>query len=141
MIHNKAQLASHLNDRNVFVKFSGLLVSSYTALWCTHFSVALSRAALIVLYKHRIDTYSFERNRIACTDSVTQKKDVVRVLRPLSVCVGQTVVEIRIPQHPFQQGHEIFSSPQIIRPALGATNPPLQWVPWLFPPGGKLAGA
>jgi len=64
-----------------------------------------------VLYKHRIDIYCFERNLIACTANVTQEKYVVRVLRPLSVCVGQTVVEIRIPQHPLQQGQDIFSSP------------------------------
>jgi hypothetical protein len=64
-----------------------------------------------VLYKHRIDIYSFERNLIACTESITQKKDI-GVLRPLSLCVGQTVVEVRIPHHPLRQGQEIFSSPK-----------------------------
>jgi hypothetical protein len=72
----------------------------------------LPKTARIGLYQHRIDICSFERNLIACTKNVTQKKDVVRVLRPLSVCVGQTVVEIRIPQYPLQQGQEIFSSPK-----------------------------
>ena len=88
-----------MDDRNVFVKFSGLLISLCTALWSVLISVALSKTALIVLYKHRIDIYCFKRNLIACTESVTQRKDI-RVLRPLSICVWQTVVEIWIPQHP-----------------------------------------
>jgi len=72
----KVRLASYMDDRNVFVKFSGLLVSLFTALWSVLISVALSKTAHIVLYKHRIDICCFERNLIACTESVTQRKDV-----------------------------------------------------------------
>jgi hypothetical protein len=93
-----------------------------------------------LLYKHRIDIYSFERHLIACTESFTQKKDVVRVLRPLSVCIGQTVVENRIPHHPLQQVQEIFSSPKSSYQLYGPPSLLFSGYRGSFP-GGKSTGA
>jgi hypothetical protein len=37
------------------------------------------------------------------------------------------------------EGTKIFPLASVSRPALGSTQPPVQWVPWVLSPGGKSA--